>query len=310
MQILRNAVARNRGVEIGRARKIAATLRIQSAVARQRARDLADAVGAEIETDAGIVIANGCQRLTVLIGANKWHDELIGDALVVGIFHPLHRVGALAAFGIGKNHRVVSLGDALPAPVAIHRVVTAVHRGDFAGVVLTHFLLQLFEIAGAVGGQRVAAVHEGMNEDAVHAVLLRHFQQRVEMSLLRMHAAIGDQAEEMQSPFAHARMLHRREQHGMRKEFAVLDHQVDAGDVHVNDASRADVEMANLAVAHLPLGQTNKRSAGMDQRVGIFAQQPVVSGLARERDGVGFGFGAVSPAVEDDENEWFGTRHI
>jgi hypothetical protein len=29
----------------------------------------------------------------------------------------------------------------------------------------------------------------------------------------------------------------------------------------------------------------------------------------RESDGVGFGFGAVSPAIEDDEDERFRTRH-
>ena len=46
----------------------------------------------------------------------------------------------------------------------------------------------------------------------------------------------------------------------------------------------------------------------MNESIGILAQQPVIGGLAGERDGVGFGFGAVSPAVEDDENEWFGTQ--
>jgi hypothetical protein len=47
----------------------------------------------------------------------------------------------------------------------------------------------------------------------------------------------------------------------------------------------------------------------MNQRVGILTQQPIVSRLAGKGDGVGLGFGAVSPAVEDDENEWFRTRH-
>ncbi len=96
----------------------------------------------------------------------------------------------------------------------------------------------------------------------------------------------------------------------MREEFAILDHQVDARDVHVNDAAGADVEMPDFAVAHLPLGQADERPAGVDQRVGIFAQQAVVGRLARQRDGVGLGFGAVSPAIEDDENERFGTRHL
>src|SRR5258708_6897865 len=129
------------------------------------------------------------------------------------------------------------------------------------------------------------------------------------MSLLRMHTAVGEQAEQMESPLAHARVLHRREQDGMREELAILDHQVDARDVHVNDAAGADVEMPDFAVAHLSFRKADERSAGMNERVGIFAQQPVVSGLARQRDCVGFGLGAVSPAVEDDEDERFGTGH-
>src|SRR5580700_580488 len=113
----------------------------------------------------------------------------------------------------------------------------------------------------------------------------------------------------MQSTLADARVLHRCKQHGMREEFTVLDHQVDAGNVHMHDAARANIEMPDFAVAHLPLGQSDKRSAGMNQRVRIFAQQALVGGLARQRDGVGFGLGAITPAVEDDKDQRFRTGH-
>ena len=95
----------------------------------------------------------------------------------------------------------------------------------------------------------------------------------------------------------------------MRKKFPVLNHQIDAGDIHVHDAPSANIQMANFAVAHLPFRQPDKRPAGMNQRVRILAQQPVISRLARQRDGIGLGFGAISPAVENDENERFRTRH-
>src|ERR1700678_2742210 len=113
----------------------------------------------------------------------------------------------------------------------------------------------------------------------------------------------------MQPALALACMPHGCEQHGMREEFAILDHQVDARDVHMHDAPGANVEMADFAMAHLPLGQADEGPAGVNESVGILAQQPIVNRLARESDGVGFRFGAVSPAVEDDENEWFRTRH-
>src|ERR1700722_526486 len=47
----------------------------------------------------------------------------------------------------------------------------------------------------------------------------------------------------------------------------------------------------------------------MDQGVGILTEQAVVGGFPCQRDGIGFGFGAVSPAVEDDENKRFWARH-
>ena len=96
----------------------------------------------------------------------------------------------------------------------------------------------------------------------------------------------------------------------MREEFAVLDHQLNAGAVHVNDAPRANVKMTNFAVAHLPIGQADGWAAGLDQRVGILPQQTVVHRLAGKCDRIGFGLGAVTPAIEDDQDEWFGTRHI
>ena len=113
----------------------------------------------------------------------------------------------------------------------------------------------------------------------------------------------------MQAPPAGARVFHGSDQRRVGKEVAVLDHQVDAGDVHVNDASGADIQMPDLTVPHLSFGQTHKRPAGMNQRVGIFPQQAVVGGLARESDGVGFGFGSVAPSVENDKNKWFRTGH-
>src|ERR1700685_1172813 len=67
--------------------------------------------------------------------------------------------------------------------------------------------------------------------------------------------------------------------------------------------------MPDFTVPHLSLGQSDERSAGMNQRVGILPQQPVIRRLARKRDGIGFGFGAISPAVKNRENEWFRTRH-
>src|SRR5581483_105329 len=113
----------------------------------------------------------------------------------------------------------------------------------------------------------------------------------------------------MQFPPTAARVLHRRDKYGVREEIPVLDHQLDARAVHMHDAARPDVEMADLAVAHLSIRQADKLAAGMDERVGIFTEQAVVGGLARQGNGIGLGFSTIAPTIEDDENKRFRTSH-
>jgi hypothetical protein len=100
--------------------------------------------------------------------------------------------------------------------------------------------------------------------------------------------------------------------HGLLEKRHVLqllvgNEQVDARDVHVHDAAGADVEVADFAIAHLAFGKPDVGAGGVDERVGKFFEQHVVGGLARESDGVTFGFGAESPAVEHSKNNWFRT---
>ena len=110
----------------------------------------------------------------------------------------MHGIGVDSTFGFSLDHGGVSFRDALPAAVAIHGVVAAANGGDLAGIVLAHFLLQLFEITRAVGWQGVASIREGVNKNAIDPLLRGHFQQGVEMFLPRVHAAVGDEAEQMQ----------------------------------------------------------------------------------------------------------------
>src|SRR5208337_515801 len=100
---------------------------------------------------------------------------------------------------------------------------------------------------------------------------------------------------------------HSIEQDWVLLELTVFDHQIDLGDVHINDASSADVEMADFAVAHLASGQAHVAPAGVNQSVGKFGQQAVVIRFARQRDGVRVGRRRIAPAIEDDQDERFGN---
>ncbi len=124
-----------------------------------------------------------------------------------------------------------------------------------------------------------------------------------------MYPTVRQQPEQMQPPATGARLLDRVHQHRIGVELTILDHQIDLGDVHVDHAPGADVEMSHLAVSHLPGGQANVTSAGVDQRVGILGEQAIIGGLARQRDSVGWRRRSIAPAIEDDEDERFGRSH-
>src|SRR5882762_5254198 len=203
------------------------------------------------------------------------------------------------------DHGAIRKFDALLAVVAVHGVIAADERGDLSDTQFTNFLLELLhEIAAAVR-RRVAAIHEAVNQDVLDFLLLGHFQQCEQMIDVRVHAAIAEQAHQMQSTLAATL-------HGLLEKRHVLhllvgDEQVDAGDVHVYDAAGADVEVADFTIAHLAFRKADVRARSMDQRIRKFLEQRVISRLARKGDGVAFGFSAESPSVEHSKNNWFRT---
>ena len=75
----------------------------------------------------------------------------------------------------------------------------------------------------------------------------------------------------MELPLAFASALHGLGNGGIFLEFAGSDHRVDARDVHLHNAPCADVEVADFAVAHLPVGESDEVVGGLNQGVGIFA---------------------------------------
>ena len=62
--------------------------------------------------------------------------------------------------------------------------------------------------------------------------------------------------------------------------------------------------MADLTVAHHPVGHADVQAARLDQGHGIFRVEPVVAGFAGQMHGVELvvrGIRVVAPAVADDE---------
>src|SRR5436309_13315764 len=100
----------------------------------ERAGNLADAISAKVETDAGIFVTDcggaGVLARALWIHANKGHDEFVCHAFVVGIFRPLHCVGVFAGFAISTDQDAECFSNAIPATIAVHSTLTTTDSID------------------------------------------------------------------------------------------------------------------------------------------------------------------------------------
>src|SRR6185312_6071056 len=217
-------------------------------------------------------------------------------------FHVLHTLA------VAEHHGAETALNALPALIAIHRVVAPGDGGDFADADFAQLLLYLAEVAETALGRRVAAVHDAVDENFLHAFALRHFEHGVHVSELGVHAAIAAQSHDVEA-VAFAGVLHQIEQQRVAEDRAGSNHGVDTGDVHLHHAAGPDIEVADFAVPHLSFRQTDRQPRRVHERVREIAQQHVIGGLPRLCDRVAFRSGREAPAVEDGQDERFGAGH-
>ncbi len=107
---------------------------LSKAGSTKRARHLAGAVGAEVVEDDGVVIVNRAHwrgGSAFAFCDDDGLDELVGDSLLVAFLESGDGIVRMR-FGFAVNHCAVGQLDAFPAVVAVHRVVAAGERGDFA----------------------------------------------------------------------------------------------------------------------------------------------------------------------------------
>jgi len=71
------------------------------------------------------------------------------------------------------------------------------------------------------------------------------------------HTTVGDKAAQMQAPIPVLGSLHGVVNSLILRELALLDRKVDADDVLPHDSPGANVEMADLGIAHETLRETD-----------------------------------------------------
>ena len=128
---------------------------------------------------------------------------------------------------------------------------------------------------------------------------------------MAVHAAVGEQAHEVNGAALGDGAVDRLGEHGVVEERAVLDREVDARELLVDDAAGPDVEVPDLGVAHLALGQADgqpgrARAASWAHS----AKDAVEVGRVRGLDGVARRGRGLAEAVHDDEQRWEVLRHL
>ncbi len=199
--------------------------------------------------------------------------------------------------GAPVDEHVVGELDPVPALVSVHRVVAPNHRADPARAELVHPPLDRRQVAGARIGERVAPVGERVEHEVRDAEFSREADERLDVGPAGVHAAVGhepDQVDPLGAGEGATEDL-------IRAELAVLDREVDPGEVLHDHRAGAEVEVADLGVAHLALGQADGAPARGQLGVRIALPERIEHRRGRERNRVPGPRLGDAPPIENDE---------
>ena len=216
-------------------------------------RELTRTIGTEVVEDRAVAVLHAGISLD-----HERDDELIRHAL-----------GLLARVGVGGKHavdrrlcrrlrlcmrnRLIGKLLALPAVIAIHRVVAAADRRDLADTDLRRLFLDCREVFRRALGRHIAPIEECVNPDLGQPLALCKLEHAEEMIVMAVHAARRNKSHDVQGTAALLHAAYNREQRLVLEEVAVLDVARDARELLIDDAPRADVCVTDLGVAHLPM---------------------------------------------------------
>ena len=257
-----------------------------------RRQDFPHPVGAEVEAQQRVAVLHAG-----IVADGGGDDEFVGDLLAVGLIDDRGGVGE--ARSLAFRHRQVGLLHPVPALVAVHGVVAAIDGGDL------HRSGQGGRQAAQILAGRlrrgVAAVGEGM-DNGLHPGLVQDMGQRDGMVLMRVHATGGNQAEQVAGAAGGLQPPDQIRQHRVFRQAAVLDREADPRQVLHHHAPGADIEVADLGIAHLPIRQADIQPGGAQQRVRTGRPEPVeIRGLG-QTDGIVRRVFAPAPAVQDHQH--------
>ena len=145
-----------------------------------------------------------------------------------------------------------------------------------------------------------------MQVDLLGAALGRQLGHGDQMILVAVHATVGKQAEDVHRLTRTYGLVDGGTDGRIGEELAVADRLGHPGEVLVHHAAGAEIHVADLGVAHLPVRQADIHATAGDQSVRLSSQQTIVNRLARGMDGIEVRAVAVPEAIENDQYQRFG----
>src|SRR6187397_892466 len=121
-----------------------------------------------------------------------------------------------------------------------------------------------------------------MDRDPGDTMSPSQFHRRQEVLVERVHTAEAQEPGEVESASGVFHVSAERDQGLEVEEAATRNALVDAHEVLRHHASGAEVEVPDLAVAHLALGETDGQPACVEQRMWLGGPEPVPDGGVAE----------------------------
>ena len=259
---------------------------------QQGGEEFANPVGAEVEAQDGVAVLHAG-----VVADDRGGDELVELSGGVGGLDGGFGGGDVGAFGVRDGG--VGLGDAVPALVAVHREVAADDGGD------RHARGQCGLQAGQVvgGGLRrgVAAVGDRV-DDGFAAGVVQVCGQRGGMVLMRMHAAGRDESDQVAGSAGLFQGFDQGGEGGRCGDAAVRDGVADAHQFLLHHAAGADVQVADLGVAHLARRQPDIAAGCVQEGVRAGLPQAGEGWGLRQAHGVVRAVLTPAEAVEDHQH--------
>ncbi len=188
----------------------------------------------------------------------------------------------------------------LPAIVSVHPPISARHRTDSTRAVREG----AFDVGDVPrGGSRlnVSPVEKCVDHDG-NAGLFCQVDEGAQVHERRVHTSIAHQAKQVQPTTALFGFADDGLNNVVRPDGAVVNRVVDLGDIHHRNATRTQVEVPYLAIAHLAWWQADVRPARTDETVRVAFLKRREHGGSREAYGVVRALRSFAETIENHQN--------